>query len=52
MSFLDFAPLGALFTFGPLVVPAAWIFVAWAFKAELDSIRRRKADADEKEALS
>lgn len=53
MSILDFAGIAALFTFGPLIVPAAWAFVAWAFVAEYRSLKdrpdlRARIDAEEK----
>lgn len=55
MSFIDFAPLGALFAFGPLIVPAAWAFVAWCAAQEYrtrDARRELRAALDTKEPRS
>lgn len=53
MSLADFAGIAALYTFGPLIVPAAWAFAAWAFIAEYRSLKERhdlraRIDAEEK----
>ena len=41
MSLFDFAGIAAVLTFGPLVVPAAWVFCAWAFAQEYRTRGRR-----------